>query len=173
MARINYKVDQELALQGFLRVAVVAKALNVAPKTVNAWTKYPVSKIGGVKYLTWHEVISDKPVEHITYSLSYDANEVYKRVLLTGSESALTQSIPTIPTIKPQVVTKTNDALAKAKALLVKKEPNVLVKEWNIPLSEALDLIQIPEEILTPQPQDPPELLTIHPDYKHLLRKVK
>lgn len=169
MARINYKVDKELASQGFLRVAVVAKALNVAPKTVNAWTKYPVSKIGGVKYLTWHEVISDKPVEHITYSLSYDANEVYKRVLLTGSEKA---AIPTT-TLKPQVVTKTNDALAKAKALLVKKEPNVLVKEWNIPLSETPDFIQIPEEILTIQPTEPPELLTIHPDYKHLLRKVK
>lgn len=168
MARINYKVDKELAMQGFLRVAVVAKALNVAPKTVNAWTKYAVSKIGGVKYLTWHEVIADKSTEQQTYGLSDVANEVYTCVLLADTTKA--------PVFTPKlgVMTKTVDALAKAKALLQKKEPNVLVKEWNIPIPVTPNLIQLPEEVLTVKTtSDDTDLLTIHPDYQHLLRKAK
>jgi hypothetical protein len=163
MARINYKVDKELALQGFLRVAVVAKALNVAPKTVNAWTKYPVSKIGGVKYLTWHDIISDKPTERQTYSLSDVANEVYTKVLLADPEKASTEV--------PQVITKTNDALAKAKALL-QKLPELPSSIMATAIPEAIIPVELTDEILTVKyPED--GLLTVHPDYTHLLRKRK
>lgn len=172
MARINYKVDKELAERGMLRVAVVAKALNVAPKTINVWsTKYKVSKVGGVKYLTWAEVFADNFTTATTFDLPSAASEVYTRVYLTDAEKA-----PTL-TLKPEVVTKTNDALAKAKALLVKKAPQPKVDPYAsmavAELSQFDNDISQSEEILTVQPVEEPNLLTIHPDYQHLLRKTK
>lgn len=150
MARINYKIDRELADLGMLRVSIVAKALNVAPKTVNLWANnYTISKVGGVKYLTWTEVFKNNSDTANTFGLSLSAIDVYSKV--TGA------------TQPSHVVTKTNDSLAKAKALLQKKQVAVqTITEETVELLDAPVLSSVEPE---------PGVLTIPPEYKHLVRK--
>lgn len=148
MARINYKLDKELATSGLLRISVVAKALKLAPKTVNAWTKYSITKIGGVKYLTWLDVFTDKQPECALFSLTDSATLVHDLVTNT----------------KLPVVTKVQSALDRAKSLLVKKLPPPAVQET---LPETKDK----EEILAPVVNEE-SILTIPPEYQHFIRKI-
>lgn len=159
MARISYKADQELASNGLLRISLVAKLLQVAPKTVNAWTKYTITKVHGVKYLTWSEVYVDKITEALLADLPTNASSAWGRAMGIATQAAL----------PVHSVTHADSALAKAKALLTKKiaaPATSFPKEMGMPVTMAP-----PEEepILGVVPVDD-DVLTIPSEYKHMLR---
>lgn len=170
MARINHKLDQELATKGLLRISVIAKALKLAPKTVNSWTIYPITKVGGVKYLTWSDVYKDKQSDCVLFNLPTDARTVHSQVTNTKVPAAI----------------KVLSALEKAKSLLTTKvkvhvavpllpPPNFIELEKGMADVITGRVSDVPpeiykEEILAPVKSDD-DVLGIPTEYKHLIRR--